>query len=110
MTQETRVGGGKRPEPMPYHLAYRKVLLAVYILANREGLACEADDPEIGRQCGLAVGTVRKFLTLMRYKADIMVFGRRDGLPCRVIILMDHPEANDVVLRIDELSRRRRAS
>jgi hypothetical protein len=107
MIQESRDVVGKRPESMPDALAYRKVLMAVYILANKEGLACEADDPEIGRQCGLGVGTVRKCLTLMRYKADVMVFGRRDGLPYRVIVLMDHPEADELVLRVSKLRHRR---
>ena len=59
--------------------------------------------------CALAVGSgaVRKYLTLMRYRGDVRIFGKADGLAYRVIVLMDHPEAQDLVLKIDQLSRRR---
>ena len=87
--------------------AYRRALLAVTILADRQGLSCEATNAEIARQCGLGPGAVREYLTLMRYRGDVKVFGKADGLAYRVIVLMDHPEAQDLVSKIDQLSRRR---
>jgi hypothetical protein len=95
-----------RAEAFEDESAYRRVLLAVYLLADREGLASEGTNAELARQCGLSPGEVRKFLTLSRYRGDVMIFGKRDGLAYRVIVLMDHPGAQDLVLKIDQLSRR----
>jgi hypothetical protein len=74
------------------------------LVGQPAGLSFEATNAEIGRQCGLSPGEVRKRLTLIRCRADIMIFGKRDGLAYRVIVLMDHVEAEDLVLKIDRLS------
>jgi hypothetical protein len=102
---EDRVGRVAAAE----HLAYQKALLAVYLLADEAGLSCEATDAEIGRQSGLGVGPIGLLLSLMRDRGDVRVFGKGDGLACRVIVLADHPEAEDLAILIGKIARRGRS-
>ena len=41
-------------------------------------------------------------------RGDVKVFGKRDGLAYRVIVLADHPEAEDLAILIGKISRRGR--
>ena len=98
---------GARRETTTGQPVYQKALLAVYLLSDGDGLSCEATNAEIGRQSGLGVGDVKRLLALMRNRGDVKVFGKRDGLAYRVIVLADHPEAEDLAILIGKISRRR---
>jgi hypothetical protein len=98
---EARVDGRKRRGAMTREITYQKVLLAVYWLSDDKGLVCSASNARIGRECGHSADAVSRTLAEMRYRGVVMDFDTRDGLSSRKIILMDHPEAEDLVLHID---------
>jgi hypothetical protein len=70
-----------------------RVLLAVYMAADKEGLYCHASDAEIAGAAGQSIDCIRSHLDRLETGGDIVAFGPRHGLNRRVIVLLDHPDA-----------------
>ena len=72
----------------------QKVLLAIYWLADEDGLYCHATNAELAKAAGVGVETVRGYLHGMEHDGTVVTFGsRRSGTYRRLMILMDHPAA-----------------
>ena len=68
-----------------------RVIMALCILADDQGLVCEATNAEIARHVGLSVESTKPSLHDLEHDGSISAIdgkGRR-----RTIVLMDHPEA-----------------
>jgi hypothetical protein len=89
LAEMTRRG---RRGAMTREIAYQKVLLAVYVLAEEDGLACYTFNTGIARECGVSPAAVGRAVAEMERRGVIRTFDWRDGLNCRMIVLMDHPE------------------
>jgi hypothetical protein len=92
--------GRERRGAMIREITYQKVLLAVYILSDEDGLACRACNARIGRECGPSGRTVARVLAEMRRRGLIETLDSRDGLSHRMIVLMDHPMAATLLKHI----------
>jgi hypothetical protein len=76
---------------------YDSVLLAVYGLADAEGLYCYATNEEIAAKVCKSKGTVRDHIDRMEQNGDVITFGVKDGLGERVIIILDHADSGRAV-------------
>jgi hypothetical protein len=77
-------------------LTYQRVLLALHWLSH-DGLFSEATNAEIGRVAERSPDTVDGYLTAMETEGTIAVFGRRNGLNRRVIVILGHPETETFI-------------
>lgn len=82
-----------RPAALRKLLNYNAVLLAVYSLADFDGLVCVATNKRIGEVTDRTAATVRDCIREMERKKVIRTFGRAHGLSHRLIVLCDHPRA-----------------
>jgi hypothetical protein len=87
--------------------SHNSVVLAVHMLADGEGLACHATNAQLSVATGRAVETVQAALRWMERAGHIVSLGSWDGLPRRMIVLLDHPDARRL---IEETRRNRFAS
>jgi hypothetical protein len=85
---------------------YRKVLLATYWSADATGLLCAASNEEIAKVAGVTTDTARAYIRDMANEGTLAVFGD-EGLPCRVIVLLDHPDAPALVKKAEKARRTR---
>lgn len=75
--------------------SYRRVIVALYATAEPGGVIIAATNREIGQAAGFASGNVGDYL---RYAAaDGVVRMFREGLACRVMVLLDHPKSRAYV-------------
>jgi pyocin large subunit-like protein len=58
-----------------------------------DGLCCRSSNAEIGKAAGRHADTVDEYLSHLERAGIVGVFGRRNGLKSRVIVLLDHPDA-----------------
>ena len=73
-----------------------RLLVAIYIESDREGLECLATDEELAGLSGMSVGMVRHALAWMEragWVATLTVPPPRPN-PGRKLVLMDHPAAD----------------
>ncbi len=66
-------------------ITYQRVLLAVYMLSDAEGLACDAPVARIGLECGHGVVAVQRSIATM---ID------------RGVVLADHPRAGAYIAEV----------
>jgi len=83
---------------------YNRVLLALYWLADDEGLICAATNAGIARAAGVSAATVGNCLRNLESEGTVAVYADK-GLPCRVIVLLDHPEAATLVRKAEKARR-----
>src|SRR4051812_27811616 len=74
--------------------AYHAILLAIYWLSDSEGLFCDATNREVARAAGCHPDTVKNYLHALERDGVIAIFGPRHGYSCRMIVLLDGPEAD----------------
>lgn len=82
---------------------YRKVIVALYVTVESEGW-CDgvlnlASNVQIGEAAGLKGKAVAKYLRFA--EADKVTRTFRDGLVCRVIVLLDHKDARKRVWNLE---------
>ena len=75
------------------------VVLSLYWLADDEGLVCEATNAAIARQAGLSVDWARWHMHDLENEGAVAALAAGAGNRRRSIVLMDHPEARDLVTR-----------
>jgi hypothetical protein len=92
MIQEARKNGNRRRGQMTREITYQKVLLAVYVLSDEEGLDCHASDRALAEASGRSVSSVRWALAEMERRDVIWIFGPKIGLKRRSFSLTDHPK------------------
>lgn len=78
---------------------YESVLLAIYGLADAEGLLCKASNAELAKASGRAVDTVKSCLARMESSGDIFMLRPAGGGPMRSIVLLDNPNSGRVIAR-----------
>jgi DNA-binding MurR/RpiR family transcriptional regulator len=77
-------------------LTYDKVLLAVYILADKDGVATRATCGEVATQAGVSTSTAWKYLNELHVDEVINIRGTgRHGFR-RIFLLLDHPKAREL--------------
>ena len=85
-------------------ITYQKVLLAVYVLSDERGLACDVPVARIAQECGHGIATVQRSIGMMIDRGVVEPIGSSDGLNRRILVLLDHPSARvyiaDVKARI----------
>jgi hypothetical protein len=91
--QVTGMTRRERRGTMVREFTYQRVLLAVYMLSDEEGLACRSCNARIGQECGHSAETVARVLAEMRRRELIEMFDNRDGVSQRMIVLKDDPKA-----------------
>lgn len=79
-------------------LNYRRVLVAVYLTADDEGLLNEATNAEIGRVAGLSADTVSGYLDDLERAGVVAIF--RGVMGGRYLVLLDHPDAEKAARRL----------
>jgi hypothetical protein len=87
-----------RPKHKTQQRYYDRVLLAVYITADDEGLLCTATNAEIARVAHVGVDTAKGYLHSLDFGGEITTF--RGGGYHRIMVLMDHPDATATVKRL----------
>ncbi|WP_422932235.1 hypothetical protein [Singulisphaera sp. PoT] len=92
-----------RPVAFRRLLRRNRTVLAVYMLAGDRGMVCNARNIEIGRAAGLSPELTREALEGLVRDKVITILGPRDGISCRFIVLMDHPEADAFVAEVREI-------
>jgi hypothetical protein len=93
---QAKLDGRKRRGAMTRKIAYQRVLLAVYMLADGEWSDVFATNAEICRDSGCSLAGVRRSLAEMERRGLISVFligCAADHPSGRVMVLMDHPRA-----------------
>jgi hypothetical protein len=80
-----------RHQRLAKQMSYQRVLLAIYWLADDLGLVCAATNAQIARAAGRGVETVQGCLREMGRDGTVTALGHADGLPKRVLVLMDTP-------------------
>ena len=83
---------------------HQKVVMAIYWLAEPDGVRCYATWRELADETGLGEDTVRLYVRRLEEAGIVRVPRVRDRPNRRTIVLMDHPEAADY---LDHLSRSR---
>ena len=78
--------------------AYQRVLLAIYRLADDDGLFCRATNMEIAAEAGLGIDTVRGHIHELERSRDLTTFSNAgSNSHRREMILMDNPAAGEAV-------------
>jgi DNA-binding IclR family transcriptional regulator len=72
---------------------FGKVVLALYRLADEQGLTCKATGNEIAAAAGVAPSTVSRCLRHLEALGDLEVYGDARAPHGRTLLLMDHPAA-----------------
>jgi hypothetical protein len=92
---------------MTREITYQKVLLAVHMLTDEEGIACHETVARIGQECGHSADAVTRSIKTMIERGVVMTVDQSDGLSYRVLVLADHPRAKEYVADlIDEIDAR----
>jgi hypothetical protein len=95
----------ERRGAMTRSITYQKVLLAVHVLSDEEGLACNATVARIASECGHSIVAVQRSIKMMIERGVVLVVGQWDGLNRRILVLADHPRAEayiaDVKAQVD---------
>lgn len=83
---------------------YRKVIVALFLTAETgeywgDGVLNLASNVQIGEAAGLKGKAVAKYLRFA--EADKVTRTFRDGLVCRVIVLLDHKDARKRVWNLE---------
>ncbi len=81
-------------------ITYQRVLLAVYMLSDAEGLACDAPVARIGLECGHGVVAVQRSIATMIDRGVVLAIGQWDGLNRRILVLADHPRAGAYIAEV----------
>jgi hypothetical protein len=74
---------------------YNAVMLALYWLADDEGLFVLTYNKAIAAEAGISPAAAKVVLAEMEGRGDITVFDTDDGISFRRIILNDHPKAEE---------------
>lgn len=74
-----------------------RVLVALHLLGDPEGLVCEATNEHIARQAGLTVESTRRTLHELERDRTVVALAAGKGYPRRVIVFADHPGAHAFV-------------
>lgn len=100
MIQDARIDGRKRRGAMTRENTYQKVLLAVYILADEDGLACDVPVARIASECGHSIVAVQRSIAMMMERGVVEAIDQSNGLNRRILVLMDHPKARDFIAEV----------
>lgn len=75
--------------------SYRRVILALYMTADADGVLNVETNLEIGIAAGFKTGNIGDYLKMAEADGIIRTF--RKGLICRVMVLLDKPKAKTYV-------------
>jgi hypothetical protein len=85
--------GDYRPQRLQRQLSIQRVLLAVYWLADADGLYCAATNAEIAQAAGRGVQKTQEILGELLRGGHLGWSPQGNGIRRRVFVLMDHPDA-----------------
>jgi hypothetical protein len=89
----TTVDGRKRRGALTREITYQRVLIAIHMMSDERGVACDATVAEIARESGHSVEAVRRSIGMMFERGLVDSIDSWDGLNRRILVLVDHPLA-----------------
>jgi hypothetical protein len=84
-----------------------RVLLAVYMLADEQGLVCRATDAALSRASGVSFSTARGHLHALVEAGDLVSLKNGSRTHDRVLVLADHPQSRAAVAALKRSGRYR---
>jgi hypothetical protein len=95
---------------MTREITYQRVLLAVYMLSDDDGVACDESVARIGLECGHGGEAVSRSIRTMIERGIVRTLDVRDGLNRRILVLADHPRAGAFIAGVKaRIAAKRRA-
>lgn len=84
-----------------HQIEFQRVLLAVYFYSEDDKAISFVTNTFLSRELGLSVAAVRRAIEEMQRRKIIKSYDWKDGICCRVHVLMDHPRSRAAVKQLN---------